>query len=156
MRERNEDEAAVASVGREVRADDPRSYVLDRTRSEVHLLLDNLSASPEMTIFALTAANPPRTLGRDWLEQVCRISWPPDPSDAGTARQAEQAALLIKVKDYLNSLAKPASGATITTVSPPASRPVPARTARPRAARWPARPIRTCCPRRRASGDGCT
>ncbi|TFI58566.1 hypothetical protein E2493_09075 [Sphingomonas parva] len=95
------------------RIDDPRSYVLDRARSEVHLLLDNLSANPDMTIFALTAANPPRNLGRDWLEQVCRISWPPDPRDSGTARQAEQAALLIKVKDYLNSLAKPASGATI-------------------------------------------
>ena len=113
MSERSEGEAGAAAAVRQPPVDDPRSYVLDRTRSEVHLLLDNLSASPEMTIFALTAANPPRTLAADWLERVCRISWPPDPSDAGTARQAEQAALLIKVKDYLNSLAKPASGATI-------------------------------------------
>jgi hypothetical protein len=113
MSERSDDEAAVAGVGRQLPVDDPRSYVLDRARSEVHLLLDNLSASPDMTVFALTAASPPRTLPQDWLEKVCRISWPPDPSDAGAARQAEQAALLIRVKDYLNSLAKPASGATI-------------------------------------------
>lgn len=105
----------VAAVGSAigVRNDDPRSYVLDRARSEVHLLLDNLSANPETTISALTAANPARNLDADWLERVCRISWPPDPKEATAARQADQAALLIKVKDYLNSLAKPASGATI-------------------------------------------
>jgi hypothetical protein len=105
----------VATVGSTlaVSNDDPRSYVLDRARSEVHLLLDNLSANPDTTISALTAANPARDLDADWLEEVCRISWPPDPSQAGTTQQAEQAALLIKVKDYLNSLAKPASGATI-------------------------------------------
>jgi len=58
-------------------------------------------------------AHPVGTLEPDWLERVCRITWPPDPDEAGTRRQAEQAALLIPVKDYLNSLAKPASGATI-------------------------------------------
>lgn len=91
--------------------DDRRAYVLERTSSEVHLLLDNLSASPDTTISALAATQPPAGLGADWLDQLCRITWPPD-AQGGTA-QAEQAALLIRAKDYLNSLAKPASGATI-------------------------------------------
>ena len=113
MGERGSDLTPGAASSRAPRLDDPRSYVLDRARSEVHLLLDNLSANPDMSVFAMTAAYPPRALTGDWLEEVCRISWPPDPSNAGAVRQAEQAALLIKVKDYLNSLAKPASGATI-------------------------------------------
>ncbi|QAY78263.1 hypothetical protein [Sphingosinicella sp. BN140058] len=92
--------------------DDRRAYVLERTSSEVHLLLDNLSASPEISISALAAAHPPTGLDTDWLDQVCRITWPPE-ARSGSAGQAEQAALLIRAKDYLNSLAKPASGATI-------------------------------------------
>ena len=105
--------AAGAAEGMAEPVDDRRAYVLARTSSEVHLLLDNLSANPETTISGLIAAHPAATLEPDWLEQVCRITWPPDAQDDSLATQAEQAALLIRVKDYLNSLAKPASGATI-------------------------------------------
>jgi hypothetical protein len=90
--------------------DDPTDFILNRELSEVHLLIDNISASPDTTIFALSAAQPPEGLPDDWVEQICQIRWPP----AGTTRaQAEQAALLIRSKDYLNRLSKPASGATI-------------------------------------------
>ena len=97
-------------------ADDPKSFILSRARSEVHLLLDNISANPDVTISALASRNPPQGLPEDWIRKVCEITWPPrnaggDPDEM--AEQAEQAALLIKIRDYLNGLAKPASGATI-------------------------------------------
>ena len=90
--------------------DDPQIFVLSRELSEVHLLLDNISADPDATISALATREPPEGLPDDWIDQVCQISWPPADSNR---RKAEQAALLIRVKDYLNRLAKPASGATI-------------------------------------------
>jgi hypothetical protein len=93
--------------------EDPMAYILRRARSEVHLLLDNLSASPETTISALTAAGRPAELDEHWLEEICRITWPPGTPGATPRTLADQAALLIRAKDYLNSLAKPASGASI-------------------------------------------
>jgi hypothetical protein len=92
---------------------DPQAYILDRTRSEVHLLLDNLSARPEQLIGALSSQAGEAGLEPTWLEDVCRITWPPSSAASGGRDLARQAALLIRVKDYLNSLAKPASGATI-------------------------------------------
>ncbi|HEX8625389.1 MAG TPA: hypothetical protein VF782_09940 [Allosphingosinicella sp.] len=89
------------------------AYILRRARSEVHLLLDNLSASPETTISALAAGGRPVELEEKWLEEVCRITWPPNTPGATPRSLADQAALLIRAKDYLNSLAKPASGASI-------------------------------------------
>ena len=47
------------------------------------------------------------------VEEVCRITWPPGTPGATPRTLADQAALLIRAKDYLNSLAKPASGASI-------------------------------------------
>ncbi len=91
---------------------DPRVFVLLRELSEVHLLLDNVSANPTTTVAerstdeALTAQG----LDRQWIEKVCEISWPPDGSDL---EKAEDAALLIRAKDYLNRLSHPASGSTI-------------------------------------------
>ena len=93
--------------------EDPMAYILRRARSEVHLLLDNLSANPDTTISALTASGRPVELDENWLEEVCRITWPPDTPGATPKTLADQAALLIRAKDYLNSLAKPASGASI-------------------------------------------
>lgn len=91
-------------------ADDPKVFVLGRELSEVHLLLDNLAANPATNLSTLAARSKPDWLPDDWIEQVCSINWPPaeEPRD-----QAKQAALLIKAKDYLNSLTYPASGATI-------------------------------------------
>lgn len=89
---------------------DPRNFILKRELSEVHLLLDNLSADPDTTIEALSTHEPPHGLGKDWIERICEISWPPSKS---SAHRAEQAALLIRAKDFLNRLARPASGMSI-------------------------------------------
>lgn len=91
-------------------SDDFREFILTRELSEVFLLLDNLAADSDTTISALAKLRPPEGLSNDWIERICQIKWP---SAATTATQAEQAALVIKAKDYLNGLAKPASGSTI-------------------------------------------
>lgn len=94
-------------------SEDPTAFILSRARSEVHLLLDNISANPDVTIAALTAQAPPKGLPADWIEQVCEITWPRKDGDSDPDDLAKQAALLIRTRDYLNGLAKPASGATI-------------------------------------------
>lgn len=96
--------------GRRGASRDPRVFVLLRELSEVHLLLDHVSANPNTTVSELTAGTLPAELGEDWIEKVCRIAWPPDGSED---EKAEDAALLIRAKDYLNRLAHPASGSTI-------------------------------------------
>ncbi|MFL6863133.1 MAG: hypothetical protein ACJ8DZ_09045 [Allosphingosinicella sp.] len=98
--------------------EDPKAFILTRARSEVHLLLDYLSACPDNTISSLSLANPPAGSGlpADWIEKVCQITWPPrrgGATEAEIGEEADQAALLLKARDYLNSLAEPASGTTI-------------------------------------------
>jgi hypothetical protein len=94
--------------------EDPTAFILDRTRSEVHLLLDNISANPDVTLAALTERlERPRDLPEDWITQVCEITWPPQGATPSPDQLAKDAALLIRARDYLNGLAKPASGATI-------------------------------------------
>jgi hypothetical protein len=107
---RHEGEQAAPRDASEVLEDDPKIFVLSRELSEIHLLLDNLSADPDTTIDALSSREPPEGLPRDWIERVCRVSWPPPDNDV---TKAEQASLLIRAKDYLNRLARPASGATV-------------------------------------------
>jgi hypothetical protein len=89
---------------------DFREFILTRELSEVFLLLDNLAADADTTIAALSKQKPPDGLKGDWIEQICQIRWP---STDSRATQAEQAALVIKAKDYLNGLAKPASGSSV-------------------------------------------
>src|SRR3954468_18778362 len=98
--------------------EDPKAFILTRARSEVPLLLDYLWACPDNTISSLSLANPPAGSGlpADWIEKVCEITWPPKRNPAAEAEigdEADQAALLLKARDYLNSLAAPASGTTI-------------------------------------------
>ena len=133
-------------------SEDPKVFVLARELSEVHLLLDNIAADPATNLSALTARTRPAWLAENWIEQVCGVNWPPADSERD---QAQQAALLIKAKDYLNSLTYPASGATIAftllvTQESPDRR--GRRLAGPRAGRWRARPIPISPPRPRASG----
>jgi len=96
--------------GRRSGSRDPKVFVLLRELSEVHLLLDNVSANPSTTVADHPAAARPKELKDDWIEEVCKISWPPDGSNED---RAEDAALLIRAKDYLNRLSHPASGSTI-------------------------------------------
>lgn len=76
---------------------------------EVQLLLDYLSGNSTRRLPDKAAAAA-AGLKEDWIEQICRITWPPSGSDA---TQADQEALLIRVKDYLNSMAAPANGASV-------------------------------------------
>lgn len=86
-------------------------FILDRHRSEVHLLLDNLSSNSDITIPVTPDAEFAGLQG-DWMQRVSEITWPPAKPEA-QHEVASQAAFLIRVRDYLNSLARPASGATI-------------------------------------------
>lgn len=86
---------------------DPRDFVLVRELSEVHLLLDHLSASPTK---ALPDDAPNGDGETAWLRDICEVKWPPEKSDEG---KADDAALLIRSKDRLNRLAHPASGSSI-------------------------------------------
>lgn len=89
-------------------SENPKVFVLERELNEVHLLLDNISSNPDNHLPITSDAAPPG-LTADWLTKVCQIDWPPSPTDD----KAAEASLLIKTKDYLNTLAAPASGATI-------------------------------------------
>ncbi len=87
---------------------DPTIFVLQRELCEVHLLLDNISSNAEKTLSL--GGEDAKKLGNDWLMRICQIDWPPDGSVRDRAVEAD---LLIRVKDYLNNMAKPASGLTI-------------------------------------------
>jgi hypothetical protein len=92
---------------------DPQAFIHDRLCSEVQLLLDNISANPEATIDELAARTPPAGLDENWIEQVCKIACSLKDGHHQPDTLARNSALLIKSRDYLNSLARPASGATI-------------------------------------------
>ena len=49
-------------------SEDPTAFILSRARAEVHLLLDNISANPEVTFASLAARAKPKGLPRDWIE----------------------------------------------------------------------------------------
>ncbi|USI74642.1 hypothetical protein [Sphingomonas morindae] len=91
-----------------VEGDDPAVFVLRRELSEVHLLLDNISANPDAHL-PPSQEKAPGGLPDDWLTRICEIDWPPE----NASSKAEEASLLIRAKDFLNTLARPASGATI-------------------------------------------
>jgi hypothetical protein len=103
-------DSARPAPGRRRGSRDPKVFVLDRELSEVHLLLDHVSANPNTTVSELSEGRRPNDLPDEWIEKVCEISWPPDGSNE---EKADDAALLIKAKDYLNRLSRPASGSTI-------------------------------------------
>ena len=88
-----------------------QDFIFARELSEVYLLLDNVTTSADKSLPERMAALDARgEVTTDWIQKICEIGWPPH----GTApEQAEQAASLIKIRDRLNTLAAPASGATI-------------------------------------------
>jgi len=95
-----------------LRIDDenPTVFVLKRELSEVHLLLDNLSTNPAKSLASATKDRPAE-LKDDWITRICRMNWPPN-ARAPDAH-GDDAALLIRAKDYLNTLTAPANGASI-------------------------------------------
>ena len=85
-----------------------QDFIVARELSEVYLLLDNVSMSTGKSL----PAAPPEGDGetQDLIAQICQIGWPPTGS---TADRAQQAAVLLRARDTLNSAAAPATGATI-------------------------------------------
>ncbi len=104
--------SAAQPNGAKRRSRDPKVFVLLRELSEVHLLLDNLSANPTTSVSEMASDEKLREhkLEPEWIEEICKISWPPDGSNE---EKSEDAALLIRAKDFLNRLSHPASGSTI-------------------------------------------
>ncbi|SIT43786.1 membrane hypothetical protein [Paraburkholderia ribeironis] len=105
--------------------DEPVSSTFDelifkRDLNEVHLLLDFISGRPDSHIWDIGDVKfPDRNDGNGALltpyqviERICEMRFPP-PSGQNMADKADSAALLLYVKDKLNSVAYPACGLTI-------------------------------------------
>jgi len=89
-----------------------QDFVFSRELAEVYLLLDNVSTDDSKVLPASPNADPlfAKEPGKDWIQQICEIGWPPE----GSAQdQALDAAKLIRARDILNRAAAPASGSTI-------------------------------------------
>ena len=97
-------EAAVREHARPERMQD---FIFQRELAEVYLLLDYLSGRANQS---LAKALADETGGKVSIEQICKISWPPE---GEPTEQAAQAAILLLAKDKLNMAAQPASGASI-------------------------------------------
>lgn len=80
---------------------DIRDFIFVRELAEVYLLLDHISGRWDKSLDAE---------GEQLRAAVCAIGWPPNGSRPDAA---EQATTLLRAKDRLNALARPASGATI-------------------------------------------
>ena len=88
-----------------------------RDLNEVHLLMDYISGRNDKSLTDLDdvpslepGAAPPRLTPQQALHRVCLIRFPPVGS---LDDKADQAALLLLVKDRLNALASPARGLSI-------------------------------------------
>lgn len=89
-----------------------QDFILSRELAEVYLLMDHISACECKEIPSSINADPIfKNGGKTWLEQICEIAWPPETEDR--ARDASNAAKLIRAKDVLNKAASPATGGTI-------------------------------------------
>jgi hypothetical protein len=85
-----------------------QDFIFARELSEVYLLLDNVSMSTGKSLPAAPQEGDDET--QDLIAQICQIGWPPTGT---TADRAQQAAVLLRARDTLNSAAAPATGATI-------------------------------------------
>ncbi|MES2324337.1 MAG: hypothetical protein V4633_18950 [Pseudomonadota bacterium] len=86
-----------------------QDFIFVRELSEVYLLLDHISGRWDKNLYR---GGPDQTERRqkNWIEEICKIGWPPEGSPT---QLAEQAATLLRAKDRLNEVAKPATGATV-------------------------------------------
>ncbi len=80
---------------------DIRDFIFVRELAEVYLLLDHISGRWDKPLDADADA---------LIGAICAIGWPPAGQQPDAAQQA---ATLLRAKDRLNALARPASGATI-------------------------------------------
>ena len=93
-----------------------------RDLSEVHLLIDFISGRADKSLADLKDVCTRDIEGKPLasiepqqvIEEVCKISYPPE---GGLAANAQQAAFMLVVKDRLNYLAQPARGLTVAFTS---------------------------------------
>ena len=118
---RAEAQSMFATNGRDVSRDVAlQDEMFWRDLNEVHLLMDYVSGRADKSLNDMTKVPDPVPGGKDALKpqeaihRVCMIRFPP----VGTAEdKADQAALLLLVKDQLNALAFPARGLSIAFTS---------------------------------------
>ena len=93
----------------DAREDPSDQAIFSQQLWEVQLLIDFLSGNPRHRL-PDRASTDAAGLPDDWIEQVCQMTWPA----TGSAHcKADQEALLVKVKDYLNMMASPANGFSV-------------------------------------------
>lgn len=90
-------------------ADPPNQAIFSQQLWEVQLLIDFLSGNPQHRL-PDRASTDAAGLPNDWIEQVCQMTWP---ASGSAHSKADQEALLVKVKDYLNMMAAPANGFSV-------------------------------------------
>ncbi|MES2319126.1 MAG: hypothetical protein V4631_16740 [Pseudomonadota bacterium] len=86
-----------------------QDFIFVRELSEVYLLLDHISGRWDKSLYRAQPDQPERR-DPNWIETICKIGWPVQ----GTKVEvADQAAVLLRAKDRLNAVARPATGATV-------------------------------------------
>ncbi|TIL42780.1 hypothetical protein [Mesorhizobium sp.] len=85
-----------------------QDFIFSRELAEIYLLLDYLSGHPGKSLNTLMEEE--ASTAKGWIEEICKITWPPE---GAALDRAVQAATLLKARDRLNAWARPASGASI-------------------------------------------
>lgn len=93
--------------------------IFSRDLNEVHLLLDYISGRPDVHISEIADINFPDRLNpgkclcaTEILRRICEMRYPPQPA-VDIETKADNAVLLLQVKDKLNAMAYPTVGVTI-------------------------------------------
>jgi hypothetical protein len=91
--------------------DKPMDALFLRELAEVYLLIDHISSNCNKRLPVKLDLDGDGVLDkRDWMTEICELTWPP----RGDRREvAHQAVFLIRIRDALNRLASPATGASI-------------------------------------------
>jgi hypothetical protein len=89
-----------------------QDFIFGRELAEVYLLLDYLSGRSDKSLTTAIAGEDKKdpSSGSKWIEEICKICWPPEGS---STEKDKQAATLLLAKDRLNTAAYPANGASI-------------------------------------------
>jgi hypothetical protein len=85
--------------------------LLYRELFEIYLLMDYISSHCELCLpKTLDIDFNDATYGSNWVRKVCSIPWPPEGPESEVVKEAE---FLVKTRDALNRLVRPATGASI-------------------------------------------
>ena len=99
-------------VPRELGEQRMQDSIFTRELADVYLLLDYVSGRSDKRLTS-SLGDGDEKAGREEIQEICKIRWPPTGTPTKLADQADQAASLLLAKDRLNAAAKPASGELI-------------------------------------------